>query len=428
VFGSHAVGDPRRWDRSLRWVLAPATAVWALCGCSTILQAFHGQNRATATKRADQLQVLQFTVMRFADEYAGGVIEPVQRLQAETQSALDMMVLATLSRMVVEDDKVSEQFGERATPLRDAHRRLEALARDLAKDVITPDQFAQLQRVIDEWRERNPHVRAVSYVHFRDFAKSIGRPKPDENVSPGGLFAVLGIDPLSTLDPAVRELAQSRELAERTIYYAQRMPSLIDMQVERLTDQFATTPETKRLLANVDRAAGAAEATGHVVGELAGVLTRERQAAIRQFMEAVTVETAHTRELVIELRGTLEAGTVTSNALTTSIRSLDQLLAAFDKPKPAGGPPEKPGRPFDVTEYTAAAVELTRAANELQQLVVGVERDSPTLVQAADHAAGRLRNVVDHAYRRMVQLIGLLLLGGLFVAVAYRSIARRWLA
>jgi hypothetical protein len=427
--------------------------VLALCGCSTILRAFHGEDRAT--KRADQLQILQFRVMRFADEYAGGIIEPIQRFQAGTQNAqerlaaqnwklsqstaaytiasgpsavanaLDMIVLATLSRMVVEDDWVSEQFGERATPIRDAHRRLEALARDLAKDAVTADQFAQLQRIIDEWRERNPHIRAVSYVHLRDFAKSIGRPKPDEDASASGLFAVLGIDPLSTLDPAVRELAQSRELAERTIYYAQRMPNLLDMQVERLTDEFATTPETKRLLANVDRAAAAAEATGHVASELAGVLAREREAAIRQFMEAVTVETTRTRELVIELRGALEAGTATSNSLTTTIRSLDQLMAGFEKQKPAAGPPEKPGRPFDITEYTAAAAELTRAANELQQLAGGVERSSPALVQAADRATGRL---VDHAYWRMVQLIGLLVLGWFFAAVAYRSITRRWLA
>ena len=60
---------------------------------STILRAFHGQDRAI--KRADQLQVLQFTVMRFADEYAGCVIEPVQRVQAGTQNATERLAAQT---------------------------------------------------------------------------------------------------------------------------------------------------------------------------------------------------------------------------------------------------------------------------------------------------------------------------------------------
>jgi hypothetical protein len=35
--------------------------------------------------------------------------------------------------------------------------------------------------------------------------------------------------------------------------------------------------------------------------------------------------------------------------------------------------------------------------------------------------------VVDHAYWRVVQLIGLLLVGGLGSALVYRGVARRWL-
>jgi hypothetical protein len=437
----------------LRGALACGVAALVLCGCSTILRKFHGDNGATA--RAEKLQILQFRVMRFADEYVGGIIEPLQRFEAETDSAVDrlaaqnwklsqstaaytiatgpsavanafdMVVLATLSRMVVEDAWVSERFGDRAEPLREAHRRLEAHALDLVKEFATPKQLANLQRVIDEWRQRNPHIRAVSYVHFLDFAKSIGHPGPGDDTSTAGLFSLLGIDPLSKLDPAVREIAQSRELAERAIYYAQRLPNLVDMQVERMSDQFATTPETTRLLANIDRATQAAAAAGRLADELPGVLARERETAIRQLMEALTVETAHTRALVTELRGTLEAGTATSNSLNTTIRSFSQLMAGFRQPKPAGGAQEAPGRPFDITEYTAAATEFTGTADELQKLIAGIERGRPALMQAADAASASLRTVVDHAYWRMVQLLGLLLLGCFVLALAYRRIARR---
>ncbi len=442
---------PRRALRPLRSGVIAAVAMTA-CGCSTITHMF--PHDKAATQRAELLQLLQLRIMRFADDYVGGISEPLQRFQASTDNAkdrlaaqnwkltqstaaytiasgpspvvnaLDMLVLATLSRMVIDDAWISERFGERATPLRDAQRHLEEQARAIAKDVVTADQFAQLQRTIDEWRLKNPRIRAVSYVHLRDFANSIGHPTAGEEHAVGGLFSLLGIDPLSGLDPAVREIAQSRELAERTIYYAQRLPNLLDMQVERMTDQFAVTPETLRLLANIDRTAQAAEETGRLAGELPNVLAREREAAIRQFMEAIDTESAHTRSLITELRGTLEAGTATSNSLTTAIRAFDQLMAGFQKSAPAGAPPTTPGRPFDITEYTAAAAQITRAADELKQLIAGIEQGGPGVMQSADHAAASLQGVVDHAYWRLVQLIGLLLLGGLAAALAYRGITR----
>ena len=244
------------------------------------------------------------------------------------------------------------------------------------------------------------------------FATSRNRPailRGNDDISASGLFALLGIDPLSNLDPAVRELAQTRELAERTIYYAQRVPNLVDMQVELLTDQFATTPETTRLLANIDRATVAAEATGRLAAELPGVLAQEREAAIRQFMDAITVETAHTRELVVQVRGALDAGTATSNSLNTTIRSFEQLMAGFEKPQPVNGPPAAPGKPFDITEYTAAAGEVTRAASELKQLIAGIERGEPALAEVSSRAAVSLQQVIDHAYWRMAELLGLLL-------------------
>jgi hypothetical protein len=214
-------------------------------------------------------------------------------------------------------------------------------------------------------------------------------------------------------------------LAERTIYYAQRVPNLLDMQVERLTYEFATMPEMKRLFANADSVTNAADTTGRVIGELPALLSREREAAIRQFMDAVTTETSHTRELAAELRSTLEAGTGASNSLTISIRAFDQLMARFDRTPPVGAP-QTPGRPFNITEYTDAAGEIAHAAKELQGLIAGVARDDTALTMAADRATKALQGVIEHAYWLLVRLIGILLLGALAAALTYRGIARRW--
>jgi hypothetical protein len=445
-----------RWSRArglgALWIVIGLSA---LSGCSTLRHAFHDDK---ASKRAAQLQILQLSVMRFADEYTGSITPPIRAFQASTDNAadrltaqnwllsqataaytiatgpspivntVDMVVLTTLSRMVIDDAWVGQRFGERAAPLRDAYHRLEPLALEFAKGALSADQIAELQRLIVEWREQNPEVTAISYVHFRDVASSMEKAKTQGVGRSSGLFSMLGLDPFSGLDPAVREISQTRELAERTIYYAQRLPNLLDMQVERLTLEIATMPEVTRLLANADQFAAAATTTSRVVGELPSLLPREREAAIRQIMQAVTVETAHTRELVTELRAALEAGTVTSNSLDTTIHSFDQLVARLQKPPAADARAQQsPAKPFDITEYTTAAAEVSRTAAQLESLIGSVDRGTPALAQVSDRAAATLRGVVDHAYWRGVQLFGVLILGTLGAILAYRTAARRWL-
>lgn len=433
-------------------LIPPLLAV--LTGCNTFAR-LSGQQQKADT-RADQLQILQLEVMRFADEYSGRITSPVldfknqttlteERLAAQNwllsqtnsaytiasgpnpiSNALDMVVLATLSRMVLEDSWVGEKYGERAEPLREAHARLEPRAWELIDEVLTEQQRTQLRRIIEEWRERNPKVRAVAYIHFHDFAKAIGHPKAGEAKSPGNLFSFLGLDPLSTLDPAVREIAQTRHLAERAIFYLQRAPRVLDMQVERLTYEFAAMPATRQLMADVERLSLASEAAGKLAGELPAVVARERQAAIDQFTQALYAQESQLRELAVELKGTLEAGTATSNSLDTTIRSLDSLMARFDKPSANPAPePAVPAKPFDIADYAAAAREFSVTARELQALVQSIDAGTPGLESLTTRATVELNTVIDHLFWRLALLGVLLVLACVAGAVAYRLIARR---
>src|SRR5262249_19654969 len=155
-------------------------------------------------------------------------------------------------------------------PLQEAHREMERQAWGLVEGVLTEAQTAQLHDIISRWRRENPQFRSVAYIRFADLAKSTGVSEkaaegPSEEHS---LFSVLGLDPLTNLDPAVREIAQTRQLAERSIYYFQRVPNLIDLQAERFTDQFAAMPETKSLLASVDRISLVGDASERMVQSL----------------------------------------------------------------------------------------------------------------------------------------------------------------
>lgn len=437
--------------------LIPAALLLAvpLASCGLVQKMF--RTGPDPEVRAQELQVLQLKVMRYADEYVGRIQEPLALFQAASQdagerlgaqnwklsqstsaytiasgpnpitNALDMVVLATLSRMVLEDSWVKERFGGRASELLDAHRALEPRAWELLDGELSTEQLAKLHEIIDAWRERNPKVRAVAYVHFRDFAKSIGRPSPGEADRPGNLFSMLGIDPLTTLDPAVREIAQTRQLAERTIYYLQRAPNLLDMQVERLTYQFATMPETKELIASIDRVGRASENAGAVAARLPEVLSQERQAAIDQFMGALQDQAATTGTLVREMRQVLEAGTATSQSIGETVKSLDALMARFDKPKDPNAPSAPPARPFDITEYAAAAREFAATTRELQGLVTLLNSDGSRIATLTSGAGSEARAVSDYLFWRLAALIAVLLAGLLFVLVGYRAFSH-WLA
>ena len=78
---------------SLRSVLGQCVleiAILTVDGCSVLgNQTGH---KAPASEEASDLQELQLSVMRLADEYAGSVIEPVQRFQLTTDIAEERLV------------------------------------------------------------------------------------------------------------------------------------------------------------------------------------------------------------------------------------------------------------------------------------------------------------------------------------------------
>lgn len=415
-----------------------------LTGC-TVLPRLFGNDHAE--RRAQQLQELQAKVMRYADQYVGRMIGPINALQTANSTptdrlaaqawkvsqatsaytiasgsnphanALDCVVLATLSRMVVEDQWIKGHFGERARPLYDVHKQLEALSWELVADVLNEGQKQQLRSTIDAWRARNPNVEAVAYIHFASFARSIQQPGQPLDTS---LLSLVGLDPLASLDPAIQQIAQTRQLAERAIYYAQRSPSLLEMQVEHLTYQLAVMPETGRILADVGRTSQAAEQAGNLASALPTVLARERKATIEQFMTALSEQQRQTRTLVVELRQALEAGTATSDSLNATIHSLDALVARFKGTQSSPKQASPPARPFNIVVYTEAAREFANTTRELEGLIRTVDSSAPGVAAMSHGAFADARHLVNYAFWHIAALLVLLVVLLFSAAVAYR--------
>jgi hypothetical protein len=420
-------------------------------GCDTIRSMMPAAREAAEAQ--EKLTQLQARAMRFSDGYVGRVVEESSRFRRQFEdpdlryilsgwmltqanaaysnaagpspvvNALDLVTLATLSRMVVEDTLVP-RFSEAGKAMLETHRQLETQAWTMCEEFLTPSQIAEFRSVLDEWRVQNPRVSSVAFIHFLDFAKQIGRPRPGESARSGGLFAMLGIDPLAGLDPAIQQIEQTRQLAERTIFYLQRMPYVMNLQFERLGSDLFARPETRAALDDADRISRSVERFSLVAAGLPAQISAEREALIRQLsMELVSQEQA-LQPLLVELRDTLDAGNTTAQSLDAMIRSVDTFMARFPSKPPGTSPDESSGRPFDITEYTAAAAEFSRTASQLRDLVTALDAQAPQLAGTIDGAVSRGQSLIDYLFVRLAALLVLLVATVLGAALIWRRFAR----
>jgi hypothetical protein len=430
--------------------LATGVLVTLLSACSSI----HVFRKDDSAERARQLEEVQIRVMRFADEYVGRIVGPLNTLQARTADVherldaqnwkvsqataayinasesnpvtgtVDMIVLAVLSRMVVEDDQRGGPARLRSASLRETHEKLEREAWELGGSIMDEQQREQLRNAIHAWRAANPDVRAVALVHFADVSQILA--SDQKGFMSRGLLGFISIDSTWGLDPAVREIAQTRQVVQRSIYYAQRAPQLLDMQVERLTYQLAAMPETRSLLLNVDRTADAAQRAGRLADVLPAVVAQEREAAIDQMMGQLGLQQAKLRALVQDLHGMLDAGTVTSSSLNTTIQSLDSLVARFKPGTPpvnAAADPRAPAvaKPPLISQYADALRELANTTEELQKLVVTLDDRSGGVERLVHSASADAKELA----RYLLVLILLLTLGLAAIIVAAVLATRR---
>jgi len=425
--------------------LIAVVAAFVLVSCSTLQKMTPSYKHAQ--ERAQLLEQLQLTTMRFSDEYRTRVVEAATRFQASARTpeerlvaqrwkvlqaeavyidadgpnpalnVLDIVVLATLSRMVIDD--AWTDYGDRIHFLQTTHHELEQSAWQIATPVLSDSQAAQMKDIIARWRAQNPTVRSVGAIHFTEFAKQIGEPGPGEAHRVGSIFSIVNLNPFAELDPAVQEITQTRQLAERAIFYFQRMPDLVGMQAEGLAYQMAVEPETKNTLASFQRVALIGSAADTLATNLPTILDQQREALLSQLTQELTSQSASIGALSENLRLTLEAGTATANALNGMVQSANKLTGQFTSSSPTPQAQQQPsGPPFDIRNYTEALRAATDTAQQLTTLTQQLNTAVPVVRSTA-------QGLIDNIVRQVLLLLAVLILGTLGAALAYRAIVMR---
>jgi hypothetical protein len=298
----------------------------ALAGCAGSVEPSKKTSawESGSLKEPAHTEALRRDLMNFADRFAGSMVEAYDELAARTPRAdlkrliierklisvasaymnavepnpivglLDMLVMARLLREVSEDAWFSEMFTENASRIAIKLKAQEADIWNLAARYVTEAQLEELRDVIDKWRQAHPDERYVSMVRVSDFPQA----QPSSAAKgPSSVFGLLFLDPLSGLDPAMREVTRSRELAERVLFYLQRMPMLLTWRIEALSDQSLHGPEIQQFLKNMSEFAAIAtrftknaEAVTELVGKFPKQLSDERERTVEHVARKTTEE------------------------------------------------------------------------------------------------------------------------------------------
>jgi hypothetical protein len=324
---------------------------------------------------------------------------------------LDMVILASLNRMNVEDKWIPKFYGESAKPYLLASQEIEKEIWRIAATTLKKEQLSELRAAIKTWHEQRPNVRTPGDLGSLSFASDVAEiTRSSRQGITSSVFNLLAIDPLAGLDPATRELANTRLFGERGLFLAKHMPTLIRWETELLAINTADMPQMEKLLANTTQLSESADRFSQTVERLPGFISAERQ----QIVQALEAHQPGLTSLAAQTEKALDAGTQMSSASTATLKSFQdvvrQLQASRSDPN---------AEPFRINDYTAAAAQINAAAQDLAKLLQALDQTlapgkidglSARLDAALSQTQASGKELVDYTFRQTL-FLGLILIG-----------------
>jgi hypothetical protein len=339
---------------------------------------------------------------------------------------LDLTVFVTLTRMALEEHWQPKVFGDSAQPMLEGCRNVETEIWRYAGTVLRPQQQAELRQSIEVWHRQNPNPEDVLAARAMSFASQVAKANQADTKA-DSVFSLLQVDPLSGLDPAVREIAQTRLFAERALFVTQRMPVLLRWQTELLSVNAVEMPTVQQLVTNSTQISASVERFAAVAEKLPGELSAERE----EILKALQSQENKLTPLVNEVRQTLTAGSQMSTSLNTTLTTFDALMKRFGVGETNNAsPPSTNTEPFRIQDYGQTAVQLEGAARQLTELLHTLDQTlgSTNLLQLSAQVAPAVqqaqtggREIVNYAFWKGILLVVIALLA----ALIYRFLSSR---
>ena len=352
--------------------------------------------------------------LRYKSANVSGVVAIATR-ENPNVNLLDMVELATLSRMVLEDHWITTTNGALFEPWFSRSQTLENNIWLIADRILAKEQQDELRHSIEMRYASLTNLEDLFLFRPQDLlVKKSMEQKPDSK----SVFSLAALDPLSGLDPAVREITKTRLFAARALYSMQWMPLLVRLQSELLVLETTSQPrvvqaleDTTSLSESIDRLSKAAETISETAAGLPAQVADERKAII----EAMNMQEGQITTL-------FQAGTELSVSMNTAIESLDALMKRFGVGEPHA--PRDPNRKrFDILDYAKTADSFTATAEQLNEtlLELNTTLDSPALDKLSNQTKADVRGILNHAFLLAAGLVVLVLV----CTLIYRRVSGR---
>lgn len=339
-------------------------------------------------------------------------------------SLVNMIVITTAMRMRVERYWMPQVYGESAGSLLAGLANCERDIWHLGDELIT---LADRQKLLSMIEQLVPEAKVgkANPAGFASFASASMVSEivesNREKTSPldiSSLFSLLEVDPLAGLDPATRELAQTRLLAERAMFIGVRMPQVIQWQAELIAIRMVELLQVEEVVANSDQIAAAMDSIGRLADEFPDLL------------HSATGENSGLTNLSREIGLALAEGTRMAESTDAALGTFDSLMTRFEKPEDE---PARDKEPFRIQDYAETAEKIGKTVESLRELLTPLQphltpEGLATLSTAADAVAAKTqargRDVVDYAFVRGLQLVAAVLLAALLYRALSAAIGR----
>jgi hypothetical protein len=302
----------------------------------------------------------------------------------------------------------------------DSCRNSETNIWQFTRQVLTPGQVTELQKAIDVWFQQNPLPENIMTARAVGFASEVAEANPAGKSSPGSVFSLLMLDPLAGMDPAVREIAQTRLLAERALYVSQKMPTLLRWQTELLSLNAVQMPAFQQLITNSTQLAESVARFATIAEKLPEQVSTERA----EILKALKSQEKDVTSL-------MASGTEMSISLNTTLETFDALMKRFGVGETnSAGPAPTNAEPFRIQDYTQTAAQLEATAQRLTELLITFDQTlgSTNLAKltaqvgpVVQQAQTSSKAIVDYTFWKGVLLVVVVLLA----ALIYRFLAGR---
>jgi hypothetical protein len=258
--------------------------------CLQIIESTHELQNAENSPLTDE------EVLRFKISSVNGILT-LSTGPNPNMSLLNLISQVTLSRMILENYWVTLSDGELFESWLSRSRSMEQKIWFIADQVLSKEQQDELRLSIENHFASLEDLGSLSLANPQDLAA----PRDfTENANDKSVFGLAAINPLSGLDPAVREITQSRLFAERALFTMQWMPWLLRWQSDLMVLETSRHSEVAQALQDIsslsesiERVSLAAESISRTAADLPGQLTSEREAidtALNKLSNHVTAD------------------------------------------------------------------------------------------------------------------------------------------